>query len=277
LEIDHIIFVMNRDYLSTLPDELVLHIMYFMDPVSVAQCRRVNKRLSRLSYDKILLRKFPHYVLNREVYFKEEAYHSEELFLELMKRDTNDLVWLVPRTTSIIKECQMDSMSWALLTCAAWDATWDAARYAAWDDARYAAWDAAWDAATDARNAAWYAAWDATWDATWYAATDAARDAGNAAWIAAKNATKDAFVVTGHDIIKLVKSLGITDTKGIGEKCYQIAECKVLLSINKELCLKIMAIIKEYELPKSIQIPREKLAILQSNPWIQQYVELYGS
>ena len=123
---------MNRDYLSTLPDELVLHIMYFMDPVSVAQCRRVNKRLSRLSYDKILLRKFPHYVLNREVYFKEEAYHSEELFLELMKMDTNDLVWLVPRTTSIIKECQMDSMSWALLTCAAWDATWDAARYAAW-------------------------------------------------------------------------------------------------------------------------------------------------
>jgi hypothetical protein len=37
LEIDHIFFVMNRDYLSTLPDELVLHIMYFMDPMSVAR------------------------------------------------------------------------------------------------------------------------------------------------------------------------------------------------------------------------------------------------
>ena len=123
-----------------------------------------------------------------------------------MKRDTNDLVWLVPRTTSIIKECQMDSMSWALLTCAAWNAALNAAR------------DAAWETARDAT-------WDATWVTTW--------EAGNAAWIAAKNATKDAFVVTGHDIIKLVKSLGITDTKGLGEKCYQIAECKSLLAINK--------------------------------------------
>ena len=228
--------------------------MYFMDPVSVAQCRRVNKRLSRLSYDKILLRKFPHYVLNREVYFKEEAYHSEELFLELMKRNTNDLVWLIPRTTSIIKECQMDSMSWALLTHAAW----------------YAARDAAWNAARDAaRNTALYAAWETAWDATWNGAR-------YAAWNGAWNAVKDELVSIEHDI-KLLKSLGITDSQGIGVKCYQMAECKVLLSINKELCLKIIAITKEHRLPKSIQIPREKLAILQSNPLIQQYVELYGS
>ena len=262
---------MNKDYLSTLPDELLLHIMYFMDPVSIAQCRQVNKHLSRLSYDKVLLRKFPHYVLNSEVYFKEEAYHSEELFLELMKRDTNDLFWLVPKTTSIIRECQMDSMSWALLT------------YSAWYAARDAAWSAAWDASWDAAGCA---AWDAAWSAAWSADGCAARSAlpsGNwvTTWDAAVrtawHAAKDVSVVIRHAIIELVQSLGITDTQVIGEKYYQIAECKALLTINKELCLKIMAITKKYNLPKSIQIPRDKLAVLQSNPWIQQYVELYGS
>ena len=50
-----------------LPDELILHIMYFMDPISVGMCRSVKKCLSRLAYDKVLLIKFPHYVLGEEV------------------------------------------------------------------------------------------------------------------------------------------------------------------------------------------------------------------
>ena len=110
-----------------------------MDPISVGQCRSVNKRLSRLAYDKVLLRKFPHVIVHREVYFQEEAYLSKAVFLELMKRNTNDLSWLVRRTTVIMKECQMDSMSWCLLTYAA--------RYAAGYDAGDAAWNAAWGAA----------------------------------------------------------------------------------------------------------------------------------
>jgi hypothetical protein len=168
---------MNKDYLSALPDELVLHIMYFMDTSSVAQCRSVNKRLSRLSYDKVLLRKFPHYVLNDEVYFKEEAYFSKELFQELIKRDTNDLEWLVPRTTDIIKECQMDNMSWALLT----DATWYVARDAAW----FAVGNAA---CNIAGHAGWHASWDSAWYPARYAACNIAGDAGwDAEWDAASN------------------------------------------------------------------------------------------
>ena len=171
-----------------------------------------------------------------------------------MRRDTNDLDWLVHRATDIIKECQMNSMSWAMLTEAAWDVTWRAAGCATWN-------------------------WDIAGDAVFNAAVYASRNAGRGtAWSAARiavwRAIKDVAVITGHNIIELVQSLGIKD-KGIGEKCYQIAECKTLLSINKELCLKIMAITKEHGLPKSIQIPREKLAEIQSSPWIQQYVELY--
>ena len=132
----------------------------------------------------------------------------------------------------------MDSMSWSLLTYAANDAAWNATRYAAW----YAAW-----------YAARYAAW-------------------GVAGSAARNAARDALVVTGDDIIKLVHVLGITDPRNVGEKCYQIAECKSLLAINKELCLTIMAITERYNLPKSIQIPKEKLEELSGNPWIQQYV-----
>jgi hypothetical protein len=208
-----------------------------MEPISVGQCRSVNKHLLRLSYDKVLLRKFPHYVLNSEVYFKEEAYHSKELFLELMKRDTNDLEWLVPRTTSIIKECQMDSMSWALLTCA---------RATGWDPA--------------------------TWDATWTAAQDGAVYAAMyAAWETARNA----LAFTENDIIKLVHVLGITDPQDVGDKFYQMAECKSLLVINKKLCLAIMAIAENYNLPKSIQISKGKIELLRGNFWIQQYVELY--
>ena len=249
---------MNKDFLCALPDELILHILYFMDPISVGQCRSVNKRLSRLAYDKVLLKKFPHVIVHREVYFQEEAYLSKGVFLELMKRNTNDISWLVRRTTAIMRECQMDSMSWSLLTYAAndaaWKAAWEAAcaaRYAA----GYAAGSAAWSAA---RNAAWSAAWSAAGNAGY---------AGYAAW--------NALVVTGDDIIEMVHVLGITDPRNVGEKCYQIAECKSLLAINKEFCLTIMAITEKYNLPKSIQIPKEKLAELRDNPWIQQYVELY--
>ena len=192
---------------------------------------------------------FPHVIINGEVYFKEEAYRSEGVFLELMKRNTNDLSWLVPRTTAIMRECQMDSMSWCLLTYAAWGAARDAALDAAWDVARDAAGDAAWSATLDAD-------WDAALDAAWGAA-------------------RAALVVTGDDIIELVKSLGIAEPRNVGEKCYQIAECKSLLAINKELCLTIMAITERYNLPKSIQIPKEKLLRLSGNPWIQQYEELY--
>ena len=131
----------------------------------------------------------------------------------------------------------MDSMSWCLLTCAARSAAW---------------------------YAAWYAAWDAAWNAAWNAAGNAA---GSAAW--------NALVVTGDDIIEMVHVLGITDPRNVGEKCYQIAECKSLLAINKELCLTIMAITEKYNLSKSIQIPKGTLAKLRDNPWIQQYVELY--
>ena len=150
----------------------------------------------------------------------------------------------------------MDSMSWCLLIHSAWSAAWKAA-----GDAGYAAW-----------NAAGYAAWNAAGDAAWYAVWGAA---GNAVWGAAGNAAGSALVVTGDDIIKLVQSLGITDPQNVGDKCYQIAECKSLLAINKEFCLTIMAITEKYNLPKSIQIPKEKLAELRDNPWIQQYVELY--
>ena len=118
---------MNKDFLCALPDELILHILYFMDPISVGQCRSVNKRLSRLAYDKVLLKKFPHVIVHRDVYFQEEAYLSKGVLLELMKRNTNDLSWLVCRTTAIMKECQMDSMSWCLLTYAARNAARNAA------------------------------------------------------------------------------------------------------------------------------------------------------
>ena len=84
---------MNKDFLCALPDELILNILYFMDPISVGQCRSVNKRLSRLSYDKVLLRKFPHYVLKEDVYFKEEAYLSEGNFLELNPRDPSNRLY----------------------------------------------------------------------------------------------------------------------------------------------------------------------------------------
>ena len=99
--------------------------------------------------------------------------------------------------------------------------------------------------------------------------------AGYAAGYAAWDAARSGLVVTGDDIIEMVHVLGITDPRNVGEKCYQIAECKSLLAINKEFCLTIMAITEKYNLPKSIQIPKEKLAELRDNPWIQQYVELY--
>ena len=247
--------------LCSLPDELILHVMYFMDSSSVGQCRLVNKRLSRLAYDKVLVRKFPHYVLDGDVYFKEEAYLSNLGFLKLMKRDTNDLSWLVHRTTDIIKECHMDSISWCLLI----NSAMGAAGYAASLVAGYVAW-------TATRDAAWTAA-QATLDASWAADWTAAQAALDASLNAARSAVKD---TVENNIVRQIKALGITDVQCIGEKCYQIAECKFLLAIDKKLCLEIMAISDKHGLP-TVQIPKLKLAELRGNPWIQQYVKLYGA
>ena len=235
-----------------------------MNPVSVGQCRSVNKRLSRLAYDKILLRKFPHVIVNGEVYFKEEAYLSDGIFLELMRNDTNDLSWLVHRTTDIMRECQMDSTSWGLLIIAAQDVARDAAEYAerdaSWNGVRYAAYSAAYDVIDGCGGL--YADIN-----DMYSAFDDACDAAWDVWIAS--------VTTGDDIVELVKLIGITDRQSADAKYFQIAECKSLLAINLELCLKIMAIADQHDLPKSIHIPRDILVELADSPWIQQYVELY--
>ena len=91
-----------------------------------------------------------------------------------------------------------------------------------------------------------------------------------AVWIAVRDAMGDRAPIIGQ-----IHALGITDSQSIGKKCHQIAECKSLLAINRDLCFAVMAIVKERNLPKSIQIPKEKLLRLADNPWIQQYVELY--
>ena len=226
---------MNKDFLCALPDELILHILYFMNPHTVGQCRSVNKCLSRLAYDRGLLRKFPHYVLKEEIYFKEEAYHSDELFRELMRRDTNDMSWLVSRTNIILRECQMDSGSWALLTDASWIAAWKAACRTA----RNAAGDAGGDAAGHAAGtAAWYTDWYAARNAAMDATVDVAR---TSAWYAARDATRgaarDTTIEQIHALgttIGQIHALGIKDSQSIGKKCYQIAECKSLLAINRD-------------------------------------------
>ena len=184
--------------------------------------------------------------------------------------------WLVSRTNIILRECQMDSGSWALLTDASWIAAWKAACRTA----RNAAGDAGGDAAGHAAGtAAWYTDWYAARNAAMDATVDVAR---TSAWYAARDATRgaarDTTIEQIHALgttIGQIHALGIKDSQSIGKKCYQIAECKSLLAINRDLCFAVMAIVKEHNLPKSIQIPKEKLLGLKDNPWIQQYVELY--
>jgi hypothetical protein len=268
-------------------DELIDHILTFLKERDIGRCRQVNRRLYQITNRLYLIKRFPHIYVDGSLYLKEQAYFTPALHDRiLMTTTTNDLEWLVSRTTPIIREiCNGDMMSWIMMI--------DAVQTSVLNSAQSAARAAAMMPTTARQSLGQYGQ-----SSQWYACLQAghsvnqaqAEDTGlkavtNIIYI---NPSLDAFVEVedaidvhakygmcrGSPAAIMVSDMNITDPVLIGLKCYQIHECRVLLSINKDLLSKIKGITDTHLKDIKLSLPDDLLKDFKDNPWIKQYQDV---
>jgi hypothetical protein len=272
--------------IKDLPDEVIEHILTFVKDRDLGRCRQVNRRLYQIANSPYIVTLFPHISLDGSLYLKEQAYFTPTLRDRiLMTTESNDLEWLVSRTTPFFKE--VSSTVWFIIIssayttseCKATDVYWMSivdmnSPYKPYYDEGLWAW--AVNAIVSSHvepGSCWYATTDNVWSAT-----------GDIV----KSITDD----YADTIVNIVTELNIArnvhravDTYS-GRKCYQISECMMLLAINKTLILSIKDIVsrprtaplpKAYShiLEKPLFLPKHVLENLKDNPWIKQYMELF--
>jgi hypothetical protein len=100
-----------------LPDELIEYILTFVTERDLARCRQVDRTLYIIANNPYLIKQFPHLYVHGSLYLKEHAYFTPTIRHWILKtHDTNDLDWLISRTTPIINEVfKGDMMAWALM------------------------------------------------------------------------------------------------------------------------------------------------------------------
>jgi hypothetical protein len=228
--------------LLELPDEILLDVLYYLDSSTILNCRLVNRRLYRLSHDSGLSKRLPHIVT---YYLKEDPFLTKALFQELTNQDTMDL--LAARYTSIIRELNMDSMSWAILT--------GILRVMAGEYVDYVIWKSIDNATTaDGKCKNYNRAYSKVveWTAPYFKYQN--------------------FLTGGlHGIKDIIDRSNLTSE----EAKDRVRSCLALMPIDRKLCVYVMCIVKQYKLP-TVSIPEATLLKLKDNPWIQQYRELYS-
>jgi hypothetical protein len=278
-----------------LPDEMIEYILTFVKDRDIGRCRQVNRRLYQIANDPHIVKRFPHISVDGSLYLKEQAYFTPTLRDRILTTtETNDLEWLVSRTTPIFREvCNNDIIAWVIMMITIWDVSGCIAS----KEKRLSRILADRDISDDL---VYHAAWNAAYDSAWGCVVDVVNDnvVGDAVvWSSECDLTKLVYeaiscVVGQHmtidnNIKNIVKDMNITDSWRIGSKCYQISECRVLLAINKTLLSRIKDIIHLEDI--NISLPdvffwvdarrddgRYPLNLkLKDNPWIIQYRELF--
>lgn len=232
-----------------LPDEMVLHILSFLDERSLIRCRSVNKQLLRIVHDDLLISKFPNIILQDKRYLKEEAYNRKDLLFIILQNKTNDLQWLISRQTHMLKNIYgpNDKIAWCLAmlsTCKAietsWNETWNVTQHETWNATQNASWNASW-------NTAWNTVWNTAWNTAWNQA------------------------IIYENTKEYIKSMHLSPYDEI-TKSYQIYECLFLLVFNEPLYRKMLSIQKQYNLDGqnfNLDLPKD-------NPWAIQFRDLFG-
>jgi hypothetical protein len=177
----------------------------------------------------------------------------------MVNSPANDLDYLISRTTRVLSDrsntfnkSNINKLTWCFnITACVW-AVWDATGKAE----RNASWDAVVDAAFDAARSS-----DGGWD-------DAGHSPFENAWTATKVAAKALLL----QFPARYYQLELNHTTDI-DKTYQIAECMILVSMDKKYFRKIQTIVRD--LPECEGISQTTLDRLHNNPWIKQYVELF--
>ena len=66
--------------MDTISDAILSHILSFLDPYSLGQCRLVSRRFYRLSTDPSVIQNFSHAVIDHKMYLAEEIMSNWSLF-----------------------------------------------------------------------------------------------------------------------------------------------------------------------------------------------------
>lgn len=239
---------------SILPDELLYTAFTYLDSYQLGRSCRTSYRWHAVGSDPHLLRKHP----------LVDGKFKEKIVYDMITKDANDIEYLVGLSTPIFRSLKINKMTWCLIM----DAARSIATYVATHQtsvAWYNVWQTAGEAAEHAaKNAVWYAA-------RYVASSTRARGTKYTAWYAAYEAAR--YAINSTALVTYLNIWRNQNAKIIGTKSYQIVECLMLISMDTKFCRAVQEVAKD--LP-DCELPEEKLDQLSSNPWIKQYVELFG-
>lgn len=224
--------------METLPDEIVLKILRYVDPNDLGRCRQVSHQLNRLCRDPILLKEFPHsdVNVNGQIYLNEQAYTDPKLLGIILVNKDVDLDWLVSRQTKNMKH--LSETAWCLSF-----SIWDAARDLASADPNRVPKD---DWANVGCNA-WRAIADVTLNGNLFPVWKQARSLATS------------IVLSKYD--DMIARIG---------RSYQIYQCLLLLCLDHNYYRKLDKLARNVFL-----IHKIKLTLPLGNPWTKQYQELF--
>ena len=240
---------------SNLPDELLYTAFTYLDIAEQGRVARTSYRWREVSF---LIRANAHSLKEKIVY-------------DMITTDVNDLDYLVGLSTSVLKERKINQTAWSVLINVAREVVGHSSRNAIG------------------------VAWDTEWQRHWHAATDASIDAAWTVWCSALSVailpplsrTMIHTYINVHDAALSVADKAADDDAVIrylhmwrdqepairGKKAYQIAECLMLVSIDRKLCRAVQEITKD--LPDR-KIPEATLELLCYNPWAKQHRDLFS-
>jgi hypothetical protein len=265
-----------------LPDEMIEHILTFVKDRDIGRCRQVNRRLYQIANDPHMVKRFPHITVDGSLYLKEQAYFTPTLRDRILTTtQTNDLEWLVSRTTPVFREVyhstKPNMTAWFIIMATAHNLAENIACQSAHEPRRGTYYvnpfnyynEGDWAVAVDALTFTYEVSdfWSAfsigTEDNVWSAAND--------------NIMSVAHYYFDN-IMDIINDLNLVPLK-IGSKCYQISECMMLLAINKSLILSIVK--PRAKMPTDSESYQSMLLDdidffknIEDNPWIKQYREL---
>lgn len=258
--------------IMNLPDEILLCILGSMNLRDLINTGRVNQRLNAVSQDNTLLRLHPHQIIKDRPYLNEKVYSFKTepspspspLLVEVFRNNTVNLDWLIHSATKIIRESKLTSVGWMMLNFVSIVAIRGAAVDAISNNNDPTV-------KSTCKSSSWWRAGTTVWNARPYGG------ALKAAIKPIREATRDQSV-KADEVIRYLSLMPELDPVDIGARAYHIAECLMLLKIDKSLLDKIQDIVKERRLDNiSWQVPTDVPGRGLGpglRDWIRQFNEL---
>jgi hypothetical protein len=260
---------------------MIEYILTFVNDRDLGRCRQVNRRLYRIAHDPYMVKQFPHIYVDGSLYLKEQAYFTPVIRDWIFTHTASqDIDWLVSRTTPIIREIfNGNMMAWSLMIELYCNRTYNVASNTNSTVANGLTWTVINNVfeETNKINISCHMVWNATREA-WHLESNFIRNARHAVEHQCLHDTTSLYCTC----IKVVKDAlqpsitdpYLTDPYLIGLKCVQISKCMILLCLNKTLLSKIKDITDTHLKGIEFFLADDDFEYLKDDPLIKQYNDL---